>query len=574
MPVPLVSGASAQTAGTPRHSLQTAAACVCLVLLLLLVNPLLKDACADSPAKPNIILINLDDADFEMFTSSNDAETKFPTIINRIAKQGMTFTNMHVTTPLCGPSRACLYRGQYAHNLDIRFNGKVEAQPGVVCSNYQHYQRQGFADDDLSVWMKQAGYRTLFVGKYIHNGPFKLFEHAPPPGWDEFQHYLGSRYYQTYYCKRTKDPVVKFEQLQPGIYRTHHESDRVIELLKEHAAQHPTDPFFLNVNPLAPHAGDRRDPGMYDKRFRAQWLDIQQPPTPAYDEADTADKRGGYAMLPPMDPFLRKFTKAHFRERQLATRTIDELVKRIFDTLNPQQLNNTYIFFTSDNGFSNGHHRLIGKGTPTDRSSRVPLMVCGPGIQAGQSTDVLLGHIDLAPTIVELAGGKSPASIDGRSFAQVLNADTAASFKGRSALLIENWQPLNGGEWGSAALRTQDAVYTEWANGGRDYFDLSPTADPQQLNNSWEMLSEKTKSALASELRKVWTANRAGSINKVGRDAEYHTAVETIEPGDAIRGFAEAADGVDHVLMTMVDNASGLYFNGKAWQSRTVRVAA
>ena len=479
----------------------------------------------------------------------------------------MTFTNMHVTTPLCGPSRACLYRGQYAHNLDIRFNGEIEAQPGVIVSNYQHYQRQGFADDDLSVWMKQAGYRTLFVGKYIHNGPYTLFEHAPPPGWDEFQHYLGSRYYQTFYCKRTQAAVVAFGQLEPGVYRTNHESDRAIEMLKEHVAHYPTEPFFLNVNPLAPHLGDRRDPSMYDKRFRNQWTDIQQPPTPAYDEADTTDKRGGYAMLPPLDPFLRKFTKAHFRERQLSARSVDEMVARILDAIGPEQLKNTFIFVTSDNGFSNGHHRLLGKGTPTERSSHVPLMVRGPGIPDGQSSDILLGHIDLAPTIVELAGGKTPPTIDGRSFARVLKPETAASFEPRTTLLIENWQPLSGGEWGSVALRSQDTVYTEWANGDRDYYDMSPSVDPQQLNNSWDSLSEETKTDLASELRRVWAANHASPINKVGPNTEFHAALETLKPGDAIRGFAEATDGVGRVLLTMVDSTSGLYFNGKSWQA-------
>ena len=135
-------------------------------------------ALGQSANGPNIVLINLDDADWELF--SDQLMPRFPAI-QRLATEGMTFTNMHATTPFCGPSRACLVRGQYAHRTGIKVNDPTSSLSLGFAGGYDEFLRHGYDQDEIGYWMKNAGYRTMFVGKYHHHG---YFGPELPPGWD------------------------------------------------------------------------------------------------------------------------------------------------------------------------------------------------------------------------------------------------------------------------------------------------------------------------------------------------------------------------------------------------------
>ena len=145
------------------------------------------------------------------------------------------------------------------------------------------------------------------------------------------------------------------------------------------------------------------------------------------------------------------------------------------------ELGNTYIIFTTDNGFHQGQHRLVGgdKKTPYEEDIGVPLMVRGPGVPAGAVREQLVINNDLAPTIADLAGASTPAFVDGSSFAPLLGGSPPSSW--RQAFLEEGWPaggttvPTNKG------VRTQGHMYVEYETGERELYDLN--ADPYQLQS-------------------------------------------------------------------------------------------
>ncbi len=517
-------------------------------------------------SKPNIILINLDDADATMFELSF-ADQLYPNIM-AVAKAGISFTNLHVSTPFCGPSRACLYRGQYTHNTKICVN-----EPGLKDSHnfnggFKYYREQGYFDDDLSIWMKDSGYRTMMVGKFLHHE----FEPWVPPGWDDFHSYLGGRYYETWRFTNEHTAAGSWNQLEEGVYRTNAEADDAVRLLQAHAARGDQQPFFLNINPIGPHLGDSRFPEMVEAHKRDWWTRMSQPYSLAFDEFDIDDKRGHFRGLPRIKDAGRLFTHFYYRDRALATNSCDDMVGKIRNTLANLGLDeNTFIFITSDNGFSNGHNRTLGKGTPVDRCTRVPCFVMGPGVPAGRKADQLIAHIDLAPTFVALAKGTTPDFVDGRSFIHLLSPEGIHDFPAfKQAMLVENWSTLI--EFGtpsfgaSTTLRMPDSVYTEWANGDKDYYDLK--TDPQQVNNTYEELAPLHQEFFAWWLRILKNPSQPSKA----RFSIPHLRNQTIASWASLRGLAEDSLGVKRVLLAICDIDSNRYWNGTTWQDSFTQV--
>jgi arylsulfatase A-like enzyme len=418
--------------------------------------------------------------------------------------------------------------------------------------------------------MKDAGYRTMMVGKFLHNDQ----EEFVPPGWDDFHSYLGGRYYGTF--RFTNDRVVggAFDQIPAGVYRTVAETEDAVRLLQEHAARNNQQPFFLNLNPYGPHMGTANFPEMVEKRKQGWWTRMLQPYSPAYDEPDFDDKRGHFRNLPRIPAWGHDLLHTHYRERALATSSCDDMVGKIRETLASLGMDqNTYIFITSDNGFSLGHHRTFGKGIPTDRCTRVPCFVTGPGIPAGRSANQLMAHIDLAPTLVALAKGRTPGFVDGRSFTHLLTPtgiDTFPAFK--QALLVENWATIGefrtGSFGASTTLRMVDSVYTEWANGDKDFFDLK--TDPQQLNNTYDQLIPVRKDFFAFWLRTL----KNPSHQSIARFSAPYFRGQTIAPGSHLRGLAEDAFGVKSVRLAICDVSNNRYWNGTIWKDSFCQVEA
>jgi hypothetical protein len=250
----------------------------------------------------------------------------------------------------------------------------------------------------------------------------------------------------------------------------------------------------------------------------------------------------------------------------LSLKTVDDMVGRIFATLEEQEIaDNTYVMLTSDNGWLEGHHRMLGKSVPYDRGTKVPLLVMGPGVPTA-TVNHLIAHIDIGPTIVELASGITPAWVDGKSFRDVLFNPDIDARTWREPILIETWSTLNMMgladpiEFVSSALRYYDESYIEWFNGDAEYYHLPD--DPHQVRNRFDQLSSQQQLRMAADIRAIKTPMdpEVGIITPFGVDGIVGRQFN-------LQGFAEDDEGIWGVKVALVDQTTHRYWNGNAWQT-------
>ena len=490
-------------------------------------------------------------------------EARFPSI-HSIAKRGITLTNFHVTSPLCGPSRACLLRGQYAHAINHRTNDATSVRSRGFGGDFATFVEKGYFDDDMGKWMKDAGYHTVFVGKYINyvEMPSRL-----PAGWDDYYRSHGSAYYSTSRFTNRDNAEGAFSPIPEGEYRTNIEADDVVRLINKHG---PGDkPLFVYFAPFGPHDEGKAPGGMIDTEDADLWPELSQIELADFDEADVSDKPPAYSQLPPLSEELKERIGEIYRERMLSVKSVDRAVNRIVTALaDIGELENTYIFITSDNGFSLGQHRMIAKGHSLTRATHVPLIVCGPGIEPEQKANHLLAHIDLAPTFVEIAGAEQKEFFDGKSILPVLqNPADHAEKDWRNFVLIENWQSkiYMGARLNTtySQLRLYDSTYTEWADGSREFYDLN--LDPLELDNAFVAMPDDQKQDLSARMR---IARHDMAYPLVTLENPFEDDGQIAGPPFALRGVAEDSLGVKRVQLVIRNRTTQEYWNGKAWQTK------
>jgi len=464
-------------------------------------------------ASPNIVIILTDDMD--------NALLPYMEQTNRlIGAQGATFSNYFIPTPLCCPSRTSTLRGQYSHNTDI-----LENTPG-----FARFFKLGEEENALPVWLSEAGYKTALFGKYLNNYPVNAGRNYVPPGWTDWAAFLSNKdegdfYYN--YIMNEDGALVEHGQA-PEDYSTDVIRARSLAFIEQRAEDDA--PFFLFVSVYAPHGPSTPAP-----RHLNVYNDLTYPQSPSFNEADLSDKPQVIRALSETgDEFDEGDANTIFRSRVRSVQAVDELVADLVHTLEQNgQLNNTYIFFMSDNGFHLGEHKIpSGKGTPYEEDIRVPLMVRGPGIEAGRQVTQMSANIDIAPTIADIVGIRTPDFVDGRSLVPCLTGKTPDE---RKALLIEfgykfessllDAQTISFGGLTESSLkdpetdniladveggnfrgiRAQDFVYVEYQNGEIEFYDLQ--ADPYQLENLAGGLSQETLEALHTHLAALMTCS-------------------------------------------------------------------
>lgn len=552
------------------------------IWLLLLLTAGCRDAAPTNPASlssPTILLVCADDLEFATLVhdwqaAGSEGEVKFPTLRN-LARQGILFSNLHVTTPVCGPSRACLLSGRYAHRNQVRVNDP------------EHWISHGFPGgapafdpaDSLGPWMQTAGYQTCFVGKYLHHGFHpsqqrgETWQSIRPPGWNYFQPSLGARYLDY--------PVLDDKASQPAQssgYRTDVEAGDIVQWLEDWDPRQ--GPQFVCWWPVAPHL-DVHGPHMAAERHRSWYRDSEPPDLDARLTCRNPGLPPELDGLPGDGSGQREQILEYWRDRLRATKALDEGLARILGELQRQQrLDNTWIVFTSDHGFQLGQHGHIGKRLPFDPVTRVPTLMVGPGVVPG-TCDEILGNIDLAPTLVELAGGQVPAQpgrIDGRSFAALLGNPQGRLDPPREGILLENWEmepnrdvflPAMWNAW-----RTRNHLYTEWATGGREFYDLS--VDPGQMDNLYERLPEERRQQLARQLREQRNQDEPPLIaTRIERSDHFDEApvCANFQPVE-FSGFAESDHGLQSVSVQVFCPERNEYWNGKDWTTRPTSLDA
>ena len=518
--------------------------------------------------RSNIILINLDDADVDLF--ADDILDAYLPNIKRMAADGVSFSNCHVVTPLCGPSRVCLLRGQYAHRTGIKTNVAAGPMNNGFSGAYQLFKNRGYEKEHLGVWMQRAGYRTMMVGKYLHGrmNPVDI------PGWDDLYICFGGNYFATSRYSSRYPVAERRRATKDTQYRTVVEADESIWMIQEHAkrnSQHNRDrarqPFFLYIAPLAPHKPAGKT-AMLQSEYENLGTEIRLNQTPDLNEPNISDKPVHLQVARHDRDVMDSMDEEH-RKRVMATKSVDDLLGRLRETLKQTGFeNSTYIFFTSDHGYQLGHNRMIAKKLPFHRNTVVPMFVVGPGIKPGKANH-LLANIDLAPTFLEIAGGSAPVSLDGKSWVPIWTQPDQSLPSGfRKSLLIQNWEEKSQNgiliPASYASLRLSDKIFTEWSNGEKEYYDL--VDDPYQTENR---IGSLTKQQLAEFTRQLHEL-------KQGENQPIVTLAnpELISKNSLIRGFAEDDDAVAAVEVTILDPQGEKYWTGAKWEPKNSIVHA
>ncbi|KAI1171948.1 arylsulfatase [Nemania sp. FL0916] len=444
--------------------------------------------------RPNIVFIMTDDQDLHL--NSIDHQ---PIVKKELAEKGTTFDRHYVTVAKCCPSRASLLRGQAGHNTNIT---EVSAPGG----NYDKWLISGQNEDYLPHWLTAAGYNAEYMGK-IMNGYNTANYGKPPAGWTNIWTAVDD------YTYEYNNVVMSLNGQTPISYPGYHQSDVIRALAVDRIENLSSQgkPFFLGISPTTPHVqlggGQWPVPPM---RYANQFPNLTAPRTVNWnpDDAHQKQKVSWIKNQPLMNATTIAKLDGLYRARTQSLLGVDDIVEDVIAKLEEKGLtNNTYVIYTSDNGWHIGSHRVsAGKSLHYREASNVPFIVRGPGIPANKTSNLPGAHLDLAPTFLDIAG----LTADNPAFPPFLD--------GRS--LLENWKkpeveptqcPVNGGGqevinveyWGIGEEETPWGVnrhannsyktvrlvrpdggtylYSRWCTGEAELYETG--SDPGELTN-------------------------------------------------------------------------------------------
>ncbi|MCW2989447.1 MAG: Arylsulfatase [Solirubrobacterales bacterium] len=446
-------------------------------LVAVLAAALLAPAAGQAaPKRHNVVVIMADDQDFRSMTV-------MPKTRQLIAGQGTTFDQAIISFPLCCPSRATYYTGQYAHNHGVKWN--------FFPTGGYYLLKQ---DEVLPVWLQRAGYRTIHIGKYL-NQTGTRDPREVPNGWTDYMGGVDPTTYDYYGMTINHNGTLKTYGRDPKDYSTDVYAGLATRAI--HTAVQKGKPFFLNIAPNAPHTVSVKSnaevegtPAVPPPRYADVFADAPFPRYPNFDEADISDKPTQLGLLPyPMPAADIASLTDHYRGRMGALMGVDDLVARVIARLKREHVYaTTDVIYTSDNGWMLGEHRLrdpltedhLASGVkyfPFEGSSRVPLMAEGPDFPKGRTVKGVVANVDLAPTITAIAGAKAKLPQDGRSLLPV--ARKPSLLDGRGVLLEAFANPRNAPPYTS--IRTQRYRYDVQADGQEELYDLK--LDPWELTS-------------------------------------------------------------------------------------------
>jgi len=494
----------------------------CFTLSACFPSALGKTTKEDKDRPPNIVLILTDDlaaGDLNPNTLKH-----MPHLRKLLVERGTTFDNAFVSNALCCPSRATILRGQYTHNHQVLSN-----HPSL--GGARRFRSLGRENSTVATWLKDQGYRTALVGKYLND---YFNETYVPPGWDVWDAISGN------FLSNDLNENGHIVSYAPERYY-------LDDMLSEKATDYigraagPAPPFFTSKQPFLLYIGTNapHQPATPAPRDKNAYPDARLPHPPSFDEKNVSDKPSWVSDNPPLSPEQKSYLEELHRKRLQSMLAVDDMVGSLIKALRESgELDNTYIFFTSDHGFHLGQHRLgAGKWTAYEEDIRVPLIVRGPGVPEGRTLHQMVLNNDLAPTFADLAGANAPSFVDGRSLKPLLTDEPTPIEDGRRRFLIEsvaergavprppfvnesevtplltgdplpsNWRRTSAAsaqlseEWGRPwmkALRTKNYLYVEYKTGEHELYDLRK--DPYELHNEYATASPELKQRLEAQL--------------------------------------------------------------------------
>jgi len=413
--------------------------------------------------RPNVLLVITDDQPWDTLpvTAGPAAMPWLEARLNDSADRWVRFTNAFVNVPLCCPSRASILTGRYARHTGVENNGD-----GAVLDE----------SSTVATWLDDAGYQTAFIGKYLNGYPWDRGPYVPA-GWDRFLAKRNRDVTTTYAGYPFVDQGVPFTAgTYDGGYATTMLAGEAESFLRGASAEAP---WFLVFAPSAPHepwTPAPQDEGSFDD------VSIAMPDERAMNDVD--DAPDWVTALPSIDPATADDLQQERRHMLETLRGVDRALENLVAEVRARgEMDDTLIIVSSDNGFSFGGHRWIGKRCPYEACVRVPLVMRTPWAGAGE-VETPVSNVDLAPTILDVAGvdavgGRS----DGLSLRPALD-DRVGGAIDRTAVLIEWAGDDEVPAW--RGVRTAEFSYVEHADGTVELFDLAGrigAPDPSELVN-------------------------------------------------------------------------------------------
>lgn len=442
------------------------------ILLLSFTLLAVSSFAATDKDRPNIIVINVDELRWDGLSITGHPFIQTPNI-DRIAQEGMLMENSFVTTPLCGPSRGCLMTGQYAHTNGSYKNTAPKGHTKLLKTYPMLFQK--------------AGYKTAFIGKWTTG---RNADKTPHPGFDRWFCSGVNRDYKM-------DPVVNVdgEWIPYQGHATDIDSAEAVRFIRENKDQ----PFNISLWHRSVHTSYGEEHLLAAERNRSLYKD--QPierRLSAQPGFVVQPSLKGFAQKPPTDEDIRNIARM--------TVDIDDGVGEIYRALKEEGiLDKTMIIFIGDNGFFFGEHGLTEKRLAYEESIRAPFFVRYPPlIKAGSRSEVGVLNIDIAPTLLELAGIPVPSEMQGQDLLPVFQGGDLQD--PRSALLFEFWPEtdLPGQKSWWKAVRTDRWKYVHYYKEPfyDELYDLEN--DPYEMTNLIESPAhEDTLSHMKSELKRL-----------------------------------------------------------------------
>jgi arylsulfatase A-like enzyme len=467
--------------------------------------------------RPNFVVIQTDDQSVAQFSrswidSNGRKRLIMPNVTRLLRQQGVRFSSYITPVPTCAPSRSSLLSGNYAHNHGVISN--------KATGGWNAYRSRMIYEENLPVWLQRAGYRTAHFGKFLnfYEQTGTPADGVVPPGWDRW----SSDYVRdtsNYYGYSTNEDGVSAGPFGDPLYGPdsgrdpvdcpwlaptlcNYNSDRISLAAVDQIESPGSRPFYVQIDFNAPH-GDRRPPIGPEPapRHLGSAKATPRPFVRGFNERDISDKPIHVQRRTRLTQHDAVSIRQYSNRSAEALRSVDEAVGWIIGALRDSgELKNTYVIFTSDNGYFLGQHRYaFGKLLPYEPAIEVPMVIRGPGIRPGSTSAELVANQDLAPTILELAGASAGRRFDGRPMAPFWRNPARRS---RRAILLSSYSlnppaPAASGTGAASSSGTGAVNYTgvrigpykyiEYESGEWELYDLR--RDPGELQNKALMRS-------------------------------------------------------------------------------------
>ncbi|KAB8218769.1 alkaline-phosphatase-like protein [Aspergillus novoparasiticus] len=450
---------------------------------------------ATAAKQPNILFILTDDQGKLIGGLDH-----MPKLQENLIQKGATYPKHYCSVALCCPSRANLWTGRMPHNTNI-------TDVGLPYGGYPKVVSAGWNDNYLPIWMQEAGYDTYYVGKLWNSHTEDNYNNPYAKGFNGSDFLLDPWTYRYYNAKMTRNGETPVSYA--GQYSTDVIKNKSLGFLDE-ALANPDRPWMLTIAPNAPHSNGSQDAVTgatwfgepeYAPRHAQLFKDYKIPRDESFNKIIDGAV-GWVADLPTLTEEEINYIDEFQRCRLRALQAVDEMVGELFEKLDKAGvLNNTYIFFSTDNGYHIGQHAMQpGKNCGYETDINIPLFIRGPGIPENQTIEVVTSHTDLAPTFLSIAG-TTRDGLDGKKIPTTIDAGNADNKSEHVA--IEYWgiavpegiygyksdndsQPGNSyrnNTYKGLRLVSDDysLYYSVWCTNDKEFYNLKD--DPLQTTN-------------------------------------------------------------------------------------------